>query len=103
MSTPPLATEPAASRLGDGHATTDRSGELVRTGAVAAVCGAAMLAARAADATGGLGAGVRGAVLARADVAAVVLLVLGVALSVAPAVGRLHRRAPARRPGADTS
>ncbi len=48
-----------------------------------------MLAARAADATGGLGAGVRGAVLARADVAAVVLLVLGVALGVAPAVGRL--------------
>jgi hypothetical protein len=88
-----LATESAStSRPGGGAAFGPATG-LTAPAALAALCGCALLASRVAEATGNLG-GVAGALLARADVAAVVLVVAGAAMVVTPAVRRLVARRP---------
>ncbi len=89
MITPQLATEPAASSQGEGPTGLGRAVPLLTAGALAAVCGAALLAARAAEATGRVADGAGGRILARLDVGAVVLVVLGVAVAAGPAIERL--------------
>jgi hypothetical protein len=71
--------------------STERAGGEyeIRPAAVAAVCGIVLLAGHAADVGGRLGDGVAGALLARSDAAAVVVLVLGTVVVAAPTVHRV--------------
>ena len=85
-----MATEPAA-HAGHEHEHPSSGGltDRPRQGAVVALCGAVLLAGQVAEATGRLDEGGLGALLARSDVAGVVVLVLGVAVVVTPSVLRL--------------
>lgn len=89
VSTLPLATESATPRqLGESSAG-DSSSLLIRSGAIGAWCGAWLIAHRVAEASSGFDDGLLGALLARADVAAVIALVAGVVVVATESVRRV--------------